>query len=126
MTITLALTTARFVKAAQALAQAISRNDTSYPQVEDHCLLCQQHLSPDAVNLIQRLWLFLDNEAQAALDKANEALEADRLMLKGIDLDFFQPHEVWYRYLQDRDRELAGDVESFVQMSPAPCAIRRS
>lgn len=111
-----------FVKAAQALAQAISRNDTSYPQVEDHCLLCQQHLSPDAVNLIQRLWLFLDNEAQAALDKANEALEADRLMLKGIDLDFFQPHEVWYRYLQDRDRELAGDVESFL----TDCRQRRA
>ena len=111
-----------FVKAAQSLAQAISRNDTSYPQAEDHCLLCQQHLSPDAVNLIQRLWLFLDNEAQAALDKANEALESDRLMLKGIDLDFFQPHEVWYRYLQDRDRELVGDVESFLK----DCRQRRA
>ncbi len=111
-----------FVKAAHALARATSGHDLGYPQVEDHCLLCQQRLSPEAVNLIQRLWLFLDNEAQEALDKANEALEADRLILKSIDLDFFQPHEVWYRFLQDRDQELVGDVESFL----ADCRQRRA
>lgn len=103
-----------FVKAAQALAQAASIHGASYPQPEDHCLLCQQRLSPEASRLIQRLWQFLDNEVQEALDKAREAVEEERLKLKDIDLDFFQPHEVWYRFLQDRDQELVSDVESFL------------
>lgn len=106
-----------FIRAAQNLAQTVHEKDDSYPNAGDRCLLCQQPLDTEAIALIRRLWKFLDNEIQISLARANQVLEAQRQVLSAVDMEFFQPQEVWYRYLLDRDEGLVSNIADFLETS---------
>ncbi|MDP3064800.1 MAG: AAA family ATPase [Chloroflexota bacterium] len=110
-----------FVSAAKVLADAEQASNGPYPQPGDHCLLCQQPLSPAAQSLLRSLWEFLESQAQAKLDEAQSAVNLKRAELNAVDLGFFDNQTVSYRYLLERDVPLLAQVNSFV----ACCAQRR-
>ncbi len=112
----------RFIKAAKALADAEQAPDAPYPQTDSRCLLCQQPLSPQAHDLLCRLWEFLEGEAQEQLARAKNILEEKRCAIEGLYLDFFDNQSVSYRHLQEYDRVIMERVERFV----TSCRQRRS
>lgn len=106
----------RFVEAAKALAEAEQSLEKPYPQPDDYCLLCQQHLTVEARNLLLRLWDFLKDEAQASLDEARSHLAEERQALSELDLDFFNDQLVSYRCLQLNDQTLLMEVANFIKV----------
>lgn len=92
-----------FVKSAKNLAKQEQEDDKPYPQDGDRCLLCHQPLSKESIILIQKLWKFLEGEAQSAIDKATRNLNTYKQQLDGLILDFFNDQSVPYRYLDKFD-----------------------
>ncbi|MBU7030152.1 MAG: AAA family ATPase [Theionarchaea archaeon] len=111
----------QFIEAARKLAKAEQAPERPYPQADDHCLLCQQQLSPEAFDFLLRLWTFLEGEAQSKLDDAQATLERKRRELNVIDLEFFDDQLVSYRHLQEHDQELLRKIAEFIEV----CRQRR-
>jgi len=111
----------RFIKAAKSLADAEQTPDASYPQADSACLLCQQSLSPQARDLLLRLWALLEGEAQEQLTESQNNLEVKRSALKNLSLDFFDDQSVSYRHLQEHDPAVMEKVKQFI----AACSRRR-
>jgi len=79
----------QFVTAAKLLADVEGNRGTGYPSAGDHCLLCRQTLSNEAIDLIKRLWAFLNSDAQAQLHRANTACESKIRDLERLNLNYF-------------------------------------
>jgi hypothetical protein len=110
-----------FIQAAKALADAERTPDRPYPNTDDQCLLCRQPLSPEARDLLMRLWAFLESDAQTRLNSASTALNKTRDELASADYTLFAPEAAPYRRLQERSEALAGQVTEFVES----CKVRR-
>ncbi len=104
----------QFVEAAKALAEAEQTRDMPYPQADDHCLLCQQHLSPEARDFLLRLWAFLEGKTQIDLDVAQKALDEKYSNFNAINLRFFDDQSVSYRHLQEHDQTLLRKILKFI------------
>lgn len=105
-----------FVVAAKALADIEGEVDNPYPQVDSHCLLCQQPLSADAHSLILRLWSHLESETQdlvnASIDKLNDKKNVlQALMLFDLSIDLSTP----YKYIKEQDEDLERKIILAVQ-----------
>jgi hypothetical protein len=74
----------QFVRAAQGVAERESSPEQAYPAEGAICALCQQPLSPDARDLLQRLWAFLSGEAQQAARRLRERAESAGLRLRNL------------------------------------------
>ncbi len=105
----------RFIQAAKTLADAESSANVPYPQADSHCLLCHQPLSPEAMRLIERLWRFLEADAQDRITTAQTELDNLQAEMSKIDIDFFEPESVWYRLLQNRSQGFVDRIEYFVE-----------
>lgn len=110
-----------FISAAHDLAQAESVPGQPYPQAESRCLLCHQPLSLEARDLLQRLWTYLEDDAQTRLADAESALAACLQTLDGVDLEFLSDEAVAYRHLQTQDKDALGAAQAYV----ASCRQRR-
>jgi len=111
----------RFIKVAKTLAEDEQTSDKPYPQPADRCLLCQQHLSTEAHELLLRLWAFLKGDVQAKLDEAQRILESQHRELDAIDLNFFDEQSVPYRHIQEHDPALLRQVITFVEACRQRC-----
>lgn len=111
----------RFIEAAKALADAEQLAAAPYPQPGSRCLLCQQPLSIEARDLLQKLWAFLEGEAQKRLTQAKRALDEQIAALEAVSLDFFDEQSVSFRTLQERSPDLVGKVSRFL----TACVKRR-
>lgn len=78
-----------FIDAAHALSIKEGTASSPYPADDAHCLLCQQKLSTTAVDLLRRLWLFLEEDAKEKERAAAAALEKHTKALQGIDVKWF-------------------------------------
>ena len=110
-----------FLQAAKALADAEQTPDHPYPDAHDPCLLCRQPLSPEARDLLVRLWSFLESEAQVRLDSAAAALNRTRDDLISMAFEFVAPESPAHRELKGRDEGLLELVTDFV----AACRLLR-
>jgi energy-coupling factor transporter ATP-binding protein EcfA2 len=105
-----------FVGAAKSLSEAESK-DHVYPIQGDHCLLCRQSLPPEAVDLISKLWKFLESNTAARLEWARNAYNAKIRELEKVNLDYFAEESAIRRKLTivDNDSVLSiqGEIEGF-------------
>ena len=67
-----------FVASAKALADAEAKRGVAYPSKEDRCLLCRQPLSRQAIDLIQRLWKFVESDSAARIEAVRRSCAAKR------------------------------------------------
>jgi len=104
-----------FIRAARELARTIEIEGRSYPQIGEQCLLCHQPLTSEAVGFIQQLWNFLDEEIQEALERSNKRLKKLRQEIRNLNLSFFNPQAVWYRYLSKHNPQTVKDIEHFLE-----------
>ncbi len=74
----------QFVRAAQAVADKEGSPEQPYPAEGAICALCQQPLSADARDLLQRLWAFLSGEAQQTARRLRERMESARARLRAL------------------------------------------
>lgn len=104
----------QFVEAAKSLADIEQTPDEPYPQLHSHCLLCYQPLSEQARDLLTRLWVFLEGDAQAKLDQIQQKIKDKRKGIEAIELDFFDEHSVSFRYFQETNPVLSAKIQKFV------------
>jgi hypothetical protein len=63
-----------FMRSAYSLAKAEGKENVYYPTEEQPCLLCQQPLSIDSVNLIRRIWIYLDEQVQSSINTLRDTI----------------------------------------------------
>jgi hypothetical protein len=103
-----------FILAAKALADAEGKRGTPYPEKSDHCLLCRQPLSSDAVILIERIWQFLKSDAQSRLEGAHNLCENKAREFENVNLSYFEMDSAQRRLLETELPTLVPAVESQV------------
>jgi energy-coupling factor transporter ATP-binding protein EcfA2 len=111
-----------FVESAKTLAEAEQNEVGPYPRVDDYCLLCQQHLSTYARDLLIRLWEYLEGEAQVKLEMSKEALKEKRGKIEAIDLNFFNDQSVSYRHIKQHKIELLDKINIFIETCRGRCS----
>ena len=110
-----------FVTAAKTLADAEATAVGGYPKVNDPCLLCRQPLSAGAVSLVNRLWEFLESDAEAKLGAARSACRLEITRLETLNFGYFAPDSAVRRLLEK-------ELPTFVHMLEAQvsaCGDRR-
>lgn len=103
-----------FVASARALADAEATRRAPYPQNDDNCLLCRQPLSPNAVELMTKMWNFLDSDSQARLETARNACATKVRELRRVKLDYFAADSGARRLLENEGPTIVPMVESQV------------
>jgi len=109
-----------FIGVAKRLAEAESQPGVSYPAVGDHCLLCRQTLSPQAIGLMNRLWDFLGSDAPARYKAAQARCVSLADQFRGLNLSFFGADASSRRLLQNEVPEQVVALDAFLQT----CAAR--
>jgi len=103
-----------FVVAAKRLADAEATRGAPYPQTDDHCLLCRQPLSRDAITIINKMWNFLSSDAQAQLEAARNACSSKVVQLQQVSLGYFAPDSGARRLLESELPTIVPMIESHV------------
>jgi recombinational DNA repair ATPase RecF len=94
----------QFLISAKVLADAEGSSGTTYPSPGDHCLLCRQVLSGEAIDLIGRLWAFLKSDAQAQLSRAESSCATKASNLGRLNLNYFAADSSVRRILDEELR----------------------
>jgi len=107
----------KFVQAAKELATVEAEwcEREPYPQDGDHCLLCYQALSDEALDLICRLWKFLEDDIMDRLRQAENLLKKHVSDFKAVSTAFFDEQSVYYRLVQDLHPALLPVIQSFLE-----------
>ncbi len=64
-----------FMKSAYQLAKAEGTDDRKYPETGQPCIFCQQPLSSDSVELIKKIWAYLDEHIQVSISQIRDDLD---------------------------------------------------
>jgi len=104
-----------FIKAAKKLSVAEKIDADLYPHEGDYCLLCNQPLSSDAVDLLKRLWKFLKSDIKAESDNIQIQLNEKRDALMRIKIVPIDNSSVSYRILKKFDDEILNQIITFIQ-----------
>ena len=104
-----------FVATARRLADAESKSGVPYPNDGDHCLLCRQTLSHDAIGLINSLWDFLGSDAPARYRAAQSECASRANEFRTLDLSFFGSDASARRVLQNELPEEVAKIDAFLQ-----------
>jgi len=104
-----------FIGIAKRLANAESKSGVPYPNHGDHCLLCRQTLSNDAIGLINRLWGFLGSDAPERYRAAQAGCVSRANQLRTLDLSFFGSNAPTRRILQNELPDQVSVIDVFLQ-----------
>jgi hypothetical protein len=110
-----------FLSAAKSLSDAESEGRSKYPDQGDLCLFCRQPLATGAVELIRRLWAFLESDAQDRLESAEGACSAKSKELGKADLNYFGPDSSVRRLLESELPLIVPQVDAHLES----CRARR-
>ena len=111
-----------FIHAARRLADGESHGEELYPVSGARCLLCQQDLSPDAAQLLHRLWDFLKGEAKRLLGETEARLSARRSGFDGLQCNVCESGSAIHALLEENEPALLAVVTAF--LSVAECRRR--
>ncbi|MFH1943247.1 MAG: AAA family ATPase [bacterium] len=106
----------QFIKAAKELAAAEGEppERESYPQEGERCLLCRQILSDEALDLIRRIWKFLEDDVQKRLKDSEEHLKKLKEGFNAVQTSFFNEDSVYYRLVQENKAEHLVVIQHFL------------
>jgi predicted ATPase len=108
-----------FIEAAERFATA---QGTRYPKEIDTCLFCQQPLSTEANQLINKYWNYLDGEAEKSLKSSTEYIDKIKTAYQ-LNLDIFSEETFCYQWLTTHNVEKFNVlVDEFMQIK----ALRNS
>ena len=110
-----------FIKAAKelAIAEGVPPERDPYPQDSERCLLCRQELSGEALDLIRRIWKFLEDDVQKRLKDAENVLKGIKGGLGAIQMDFFSEDSVYFRLVHEKKEELIAVIQIFLNACEA-------
>jgi energy-coupling factor transporter ATP-binding protein EcfA2 len=100
-----------FLTAARTLAQI---EGATYPQGDDHCLLCHRPLEADSVSLLHRFWTFLESPALRAAESARQVVDKSAKMLDGLQLAIFSADTRVRTHVQRLDPILARQIDELI------------
>ncbi len=114
----------QFIKAAKELAVAEGQLPEREPHLHEgeRCLLCRQLLSDEAMDLIRRIWKFLEDDVQKRLKDAEDKLKRIKDGFDVVQTDFFSEDSVYYRLVQESKAEFLTVIQDFL----AACGIRKN
>ena len=106
-----------FIQAAKGLA--IAETETTgrdvYPQKGNRCLFCYQPLSDEALDLIKRLWKFLEDDIMDQLKGAESKLLGYKDSFQKISTEFFDEQSIYYRLIQELNPALSPIIQGFLE-----------
>ncbi|MCB8978614.1 MAG: AAA family ATPase [Ardenticatenaceae bacterium] len=105
----------QFVESAHQLATNGERTEQAYPQSGDVCLLCNQPLSPSAMDHIERLWSILESDALTGFQNLDLQLQNIQAEIDELELDFFNDQLVSYRHLQRYDQNVLVNIQEIIE-----------
>jgi hypothetical protein len=108
----------RFIESAHELSIA-EREDPSYPQGGDHCLLCRQKLGLAAVELLEKYWKFLQDDSRQKIRAVQSTLAATKESLRETDTDCFAETTVAYRLIEKENPDLLDELNRYVKSAKA-------
>jgi len=113
-----------FIKAAKELAETegVPPERKPYPQESERCLLCRQILSAEALDLVWRIWKFLEDDVQKRLKGAEDELKRLKDGLELIQTDFFNEDSVYFRLVQENKSDLLTVIQGFL----TACSTRKN
>ena len=113
-----------FIRAAKELAEAegVPPERELYPLEGERCLLCRQVLPGEALDLIRRIWKFLEDDVQKRLKDAETVLKGIKDGFDFVDTDFFGEDSVYYRLVQENKADLIEVIQAFL----TACVSRKS
>ena len=92
-----------FVEAANEFAKQQSEG---YPVAGDHCLLCHQPLSEEAIKLISSYWAFLKSQAELEAKNAQALLDKKKKAYEKLDFALLPEDGVLNKWLKENCSEL--------------------
>ncbi len=90
------------------------QNSKEYPIEGDHCLLCHQPLSDEALRLLRKTWEYLKSEAEGKLTKAQEKIDKIRLAYLNLNFDFFPENNNLTIWLNEKHPEILNSLKTQV------------
>lgn len=92
-----------------------------YPNEADTCVFCNQPLTENAKNLINKYWVFIKSEAEQNLNKQKEIISRTINVLKGLDFNLLQEESVLGAWLmknhEDNYLKLSSELNSLKEIS---------
>ncbi len=104
-----------FIGSAKALADAEAQRGTPYPQTGDPCLFCRQTLSPESINLVNRMWEFLASDAPARFESARQACSNLAQQFQSVTVPYFGLDTPARRILEGEAPEAAVAIDAYLQ-----------
>lgn len=104
-----------FVGSAKALADAEAQRGTPYPQTGDPCLFCRQTLSPESINLINRMWEFLTSDAPARFESVRQACINRAQQFQSVTFTYFGVDAAARRILEGEAPEAVAAINAYIQ-----------
>ena len=105
-----------FVSTAKVLAKVEeAKKGEPYPKENSHCLFCQQPLSGNALQLINKMWRYLESEAQKQLQKSFSIVEKRILETNKINTEIYKDEFSVSRVIRSRNSELDQLIISHLQ-----------
>ncbi|WP_341836931.1 AAA family ATPase [Chitinophaga pollutisoli] len=110
-----------FIIAAETFARMQDPEQHTYPKKGDSCLLCQQPLSPDAINLIANYWSFIKSVAEENFNKSQEILNKLETGLGKFVFDLFPENNTLTDWLTERYPEALQSLKDALAQQKTLC-----
>lgn len=93
----------QFIEAAEKFAIIQKENGVEYPEIGDHCLLCQQSINEDAPKkLISSYWAYIKSVAEQEAKTAKENLDKVKKGYEDLNLDYFPETDTLTVWLNEK------------------------
>jgi ABC-type Mn2+/Zn2+ transport system ATPase subunit len=102
----------RFIDAAMAFANT----QEQYPAEGSECLFCQQKLTTESSQLIQSLWIYLQEDLQERLKTIKSDISKKIKISESINLNFFKENEIGFIYLSEKSKDIVDKTQSFIKV----------
>lgn len=105
-----------FIKSARKLASLEAAEKAGHT-INDRCFLCHQQLAPEAKELMQKLWRFLEDASQEKLETAKRSLHQHRHNLLSNNFSCLNEQNVSRRYMEKNHPGILHIIEGFISTS---------
>ncbi|MDZ7798367.1 MAG: hypothetical protein U5L76_01985 [Patescibacteria group bacterium] len=100
-----------FIQAADKFAKI---QYSKYPKEDDKCILCQQTLSEEAIDLINRYRIFIKSQAEVEEQDALKQIDKLKEIYKELNLDLFNSNDILTIWLSENKPTILTELKKTI------------
>jgi hypothetical protein len=101
-----------FIRSAESLAKLQKNDGMLYPEKNDACLLCHQHLADGALSLIHSYWTYLKSNAEKDAQSSNQILISFQSKFKNLEFVPLTADSILAKWFDEKNPVLLSSVRS--------------